>query len=421
MFHEAIPHLDAEIAPPIVSGAASLAASLSDGARVETLLAQLSGPFADDRAMLAAAYDTVVLSFLSAQNALGLALQADLLGQCSLFRMADGKAAQDARVPPLRLLAFAAPGDLQMNMPIEFIIHHLNVRLDILYVLPERPLPARIPDHDVAICVVSDSDPAALRRLTALLACWPRPVLNDPGRVALGRIDRLTRDGIAGLFADAPGIEAPATVRRTRDEIVQFLAGAEPICALVPDTSWPVLARPIGSHAGRLLERLAGRDELGVYLDSLAAEQFYLSSFVDYRDRDGFYRKYRVALIQGRAYLCHVGVSDHWMIHYLNAGMTESAAKRADEARAMAEFETGFGQRHREAIAVIQERLGLDYVIIDCAEAPDGRLLLFEVEMAAIIHLLDPVEPFGYKQPQMRRIFRAFGEMLEQAAGCVFA
>ena len=56
-------------------------------------------------------------------------------------------------------------------------------------------------------------------------------------------------------------------------------------------------------------------------------------------------------------------------------------------------------------------------MLIDCAEAPDGRLLLFEIEMAAIIHALDPVALFAYKQPQMQRVFKAFGHMLEQAAG----
>jgi hypothetical protein len=321
----------------------------------------------------------------------------------------------------LRLLAFAAPGDLQMNMPIEFIVQHLNIRLDILYVLPDCTLPACVPDHDVAICVISDSDPGALVRLVPYLARWPRPVLNDPGRVARGRIEDLARDGIARLFAATPGIQTPVTISRTRAEIGEFLTGSDDICALVPDASWPLLVRPVGSHAGRLLERLCCRDELEIYLDSLTAEHFYLSGFVDYRERDGFYRKYRVALIQGRAHLCHMAVSDHWMIHYLNAGMTESAAKRGDEARAMAEFDTGFGQRHHEAFATLQDRLGLDYVIIDCAESSDGRVLLFEVEMAAIIHLLDPVEQFAYKQPQMLRIFQSFGEMIEQAAGRVLA
>jgi hypothetical protein len=321
----------------------------------------------------------------------------------------------------LRLLAFAAPGDLQVNMPIEFITRHLNVRLDIVYVLPGLPLPDVLPDHDVAICVISDSAPDALLRLVPLLARWPRPVLNDPGRVACGRIGDLTRDGIARLFADTPGIEVPPTVSRTRSEMAAFLADEQPVSSLVPNANWPLLARPVGSHAGRLVERLGARDELQFYFESVLSERFYLSRFVDYRDQDGLYRKYRLALIQGKAFLCHMAVSDHWMIHYLNAGMAECAAKRADEARAMAEFESGFGRRHSRAIAIVQERLGFDYVLLDCAEGPNGQLLLFEVEMAAIIHQLDPEDLFPYKLPQMRRIFQAFGAMLEQAAGRVLA
>eukprot|EP01037_Dinobryon_pediforme_P009710 gene9709-9775_t len=405
VFKESIPPLVASLEPPVVQGAAKLAAALSEGVPVDELLAALSGPFFDEKAMYAAAYDTIVLVFLSARNELGASLQKDLLGQCCLFRMARG--ADVVHRDPLRLLAFAAPGDLQMNMPIEFITHHLSVQLDILYVLPERPLPLMVPDHDVAICLISDSDPDALMRLVPLLGHWPRPVLNDPGRVAGGRIEDLTRDGIARLFSRLDDIAAPTTVVRTRAELSGFLKSEDPLSALMPDGCWPLLVRPVGSHAGRLLERLSGRDELLVYLDCLNAERFYLSNFVDYRDQDGLYRKRRVALIQGQAFLCHLAVSDHWMIHYLNAGMTESAAKRADEAAAMANFDSGFGQRHSEAFAILQERLGLDYFIVDCAEGPDGRLLLFEVEMAAIIHMLDCEKQFGYKQPQMRRVFRA--------------
>jgi hypothetical protein len=318
---------------------------------------------------------------------------------------------------PLRLLAFAAPGDLQMNMPIEFIVYHLNIRLDVLYVVPGRPLPAFVPDHDVAICVISDSDPDALMRLIPLLARWPRPVLNDPGRVAEGRIEDLTRDGIARLFADRLDIHVPRTVARSRQELTDFIACRERLSSIIPDIGWPLLVRPVGSHAGHLLERIDEEGELHAYLGSITSERFYISAFVDYRDPDGFYRKRRVAIIQGQPYLCHMGVSEHWMIHYLNAGMAESAAKRVDEERAMLEFEGGFARRHREAFAIVHERLGLDYVIVDCAEGPDGRLLLFEVEMAAIIHLLDIDPVFGYKRPQMRRIFDAFGSMIEQAAG----
>jgi len=420
VFDEELPILSERVDPPVIGGAAPLAALVADGVPVEQLIAGLSGPFAGDADMLAAAYDTAVLAFLSARRDLGMALQHDVLANCRLFRVAGGPGRLADR-PPLRVLAFAAPGDLQMNMPIEFITHHLNVRLDVLFVLPQQKLPAVLPEHDVAICIISDSDPDALMRLVPLLARWPRPVLNNPGNVAAGRIEDLTRDGIARLFADAAGIMAPATVWRTRGEIAEFLTTDLPISALLPGGAWPLLVRPVGSHAGRLLERLDGADELRVYIDSLSVERFYLSSFVDYRSADGFYRKHRVALIDGVPFLCHMGVSDHWMIHYLNAGMTESLAKRQDEAWAMAHFDGEFRLRHADAFATLHRRLGLDYVIVDCGEAPDGRLLLFEVEMAAIIHLLDPIALFAYKQPQMRLVFDAFSRLLERAAAPVLA
>ncbi len=420
MVPEIVPTLCDTLPLPVVQGAASLATAASRGVPVEKLLTALSGPFATADEMFAAAFDTAVLSLLSARNALGVALQDDLLRQCRMFRVADGPAAQ-GRARPLRLLAFVAPGDLQMNMPLEFITQHLNVRLDLVYVLPGMELPPVMPNHDVAICAISDSDPAALERLIPLLARWPRPVLNDPGRVAGGQIGTLTRDGIARLFADTDGITSPATVSHARSAVFDFLACAFPVSSLVPDACWPLLIRPVGSHAGKSLERVESPDALRAYMDNTVAKHLYLSRFVDYRSEDGSYRKYRLALIQGQAFLCHMAVSDHWMIHYLNAGMSESAVKRADEARALAEFENGFARRQGSAIAIIQERLGLDYVILDCAEAPDGTLLLFEVEMAAIIHKLDPEDLFAYKQLPMQRIFDAFEDMLHQAAGYVMA
>ncbi len=417
MFDEDLPLLSDTLSPPLISGAAPFAAAIAAGATIEQLLGELSGPFDTVAAMLAAAFDTSVLAFLSARRDLGMALQHDVLTNCQLFRVRGGAHVEGGS--RLRVLAIAAPGDLQMNMPIEFITENLDVRLDLLIVTPGQGIPAEIPDHDVAICIISDSDPDALMRLVPLLARWPRPVLNNPGHVAGGRIEDLTRDGIARLFETATDITAPATVCRTRDEVAAYLDEAGPITDLLPGGAWPLLVRPVGSHAGRLLELLGGADELSIYLHSLSHERFYLSRFVDYRDPDGLYRKRRVALIEGEAFLCHMAVSDHWMLHYVNAGMFESDVKRADEAAAMAEFDAGFGLRHRAAFASLTARLGLDYVILDCAEAPDGRLLLFEVEMAAIVHLLDPVDLFPYKEPQMRRVFAAFDAMLRRAAALV--
>ena len=82
----------------------------------------------------------------------------------------------------------------------------------------------------------------------------------------------------------------------------------------------------------------------------------------------------------------------------------------------MATFDYGFAQRHAAALAAENAWAGLDYFQIDCAELPDGRLLVFEADVAAIIHLMDPPDLFPYKPPQMRRVMQAFDAMLRRRA-----
>lgn len=145
--------------------------------------------------------------------------------------------------------------------------------------------------------------------------------------------------------------------------------------------------------------------------------EFFLSRFVDYASADGQFRKFRVVLVDGVAYAVHLGVSSHWMVHYLNAGMTESAAKRAEEERFMAEFDTdtGFARRHAAALRGIGERIGLDYLVIDCAEMPDGDLLVFEIDPGAAVHSMDPPDLFPYKRPAMEKVRTAFRALLERS------
>jgi hypothetical protein len=177
---------------------------------------------------------------------------------------------------------------------------------------------------------------------------------------------------------------------------------------------WPVLARPLGSHAGLDFAFIDGPAALAGYLAETTGEDFFVANFIDYRGADGLFRKYRIVFIAGAPFVCHMAASEHWMVHYLNAGMADSDHKRALEAEAFAGFDTGFARRHAAALAAIDAWVGLDYHQIDCAEMPDGRLLLFEADTAAIIHTMDSPDLFPYKPPQMRRVMAAFGEMLRR-------
>jgi hypothetical protein len=119
----------------------------------------------------------------------------------------------------------------------------------------------------------------------------------------------------------------------------------------------------------------------------------------------------RIALIDGRPYACHMGVSSHWMIHYLNAGMYDDPKKREDEAAFMDGFDA-FAERHRAAFEAIYELTGLEYLCIDCAETKDGQLLIFEIDPTMVVHSMDPADLFPYKQLHMKKVKDAFRKLL---------
>jgi hypothetical protein len=398
---EPIPCFSASCRPPSVIGMAALTTAAMHGANPDDLAATIEQLDADPVARL---YDTSIAYQLSFRRAEGLGVQNEALAASRLFRVR-----REIRIDGgLRLLALVAPGELMVNTPLDFITNYLDVRLDLLFVMPDEALPATVPDHDVAFFAAGEADAAMVGRLRSLFASWPRPTLNDPGLLPL-----LARDRLSGLLAGVPDICSPPTVAVTRPRLDDLLRDGGHIGELLPGCSYPVLIRRLGSHAGKGLNRID--DPSSLLLFSFASD-YFVTAFVNYRSTDGLYRKYRVAFIDRQPHLCHMASSQSWMVHYLNAGMTESTDKRADEAQAMARSDETFAVRHRNAFAALHERLAFDYYSIDCSELPDGRLLMFEADSAAIIHLMDPEGMFPYKHVHMRRVFDAFGEMLGRRA-----
>jgi hypothetical protein len=175
--------------------------------------------------------------------------------------------------------------------------------------------------------------------------------------------------------------------------------------------------RPTGSHAGFGLAKLDDGAALAAYLAKREETEFFLSRFVSYASADGLYRKYRIVAIDGKAHACHMAICEDWKVWYLNADMAVSVPHRLEEAGFMRDFDTGFAARHAAALDAMIARIGLDYVIIDCAETPKGDLLVFEADNTAIVHNMDPVSVYPYKPPQMQKIFKAVQTMFIRKAG----
>jgi hypothetical protein len=386
--------------PPEPIGLASLAKRAFDGEDLAPLSSELIRRMIAEPENAAVLMDLATIEHLYGNRGDALDLQHRALKRQRIYRRPAAAPARDE----LRLLAFMAPGDFMANTPLEFLLEGSNVRLDMLYLVPGVPVPEAIPDHDLAFVAVGESDEnqVLLGALEPVVQGWPRPVLNAPERIA-----HLSREGTWGLLRSAAGIAIPRTLRLDRQSLARL--GGDTV-------EFPIIARPIGSHAGQGLTKIDTPAGIAAYLQQQPEVEFYVARFIDYRSADGMFRKYRIALIKGRPFACHMGVSEHWMIHYLNAGMRESAAKRAEEARFMAEFDQDFAKCHARAFDALAERVGLEYFGIDCGETPEGDLLIFEADVAMIIHAMDPPDLFPYKQPQMRKVFEAFCAMLARAA-----
>ncbi len=392
---------------PALIGLARLMTMAFEGTDLAPLARQLIERAEADVHDAEALLDLAWILELQGLRDLGLATQAHALQTKRLFELPARRPAS------LRLLAIMAPGDLMTNTPLPFLIEDADVALSLLYVLPGDALPTELPAglarHDAVFIAVSESEAAAplLARLAEAAASWRMPVINRPEHIG-----RCARTQAFELLRGTPGLCVPATVRAGRAGLTALAAGRLEAALLLPGGRFPLIVRPVDSHAGNDLARIDNATELATYLQGIEGDAFYVSRFVDYRGADGLYRKQRIVLVDGVAHAGHMAVSEHWMIHYLNAGMNESAAKRAEEAAFMADFETGFARRHAGALRAIAERLGLDYLVMDCAETIDGELLFFEASPAAVVHAMDPVDRFAYKRAPMAKVFAAFRALL---------
>jgi glutathione synthase/RimK-type ligase-like ATP-grasp enzyme len=334
---------------------------------------------------------------------MGLALQAQALARQRVYRLASSE--QPAK---FRLLMLMLPGDLAANTPLECLLETGDIELIHYYLSPANLWAAPVPEHDALIVALSESDENAglLRALETSLAAWPVPVLNAPQHIpAVGR------DRASALLQGVPGLLMPPTLRATRAQLHAVACGTVLLDEVCSGCAFPVILRPVGSQGGRDLAKMQGPQDVAAYLERVDEPDFFVSPFIDYSGADGQFRKMRIALIAGRPYACHMAVSTHWMIHYVNAGMYESASKRSEELAWMTHFDA-FVHQHRGALDAIWQRTRLDYLFIDCAQTPDGQFLVFEIDHAMVVHAMDTEVQFPYKQVHMLKVKNAFRELL---------
>lgn len=386
-------------------GLAALTAMVCSGVRLTDIANRLIERIKHNPRDANALMDLAIISHFWLKHDIGLATQEQAVKITRLYHLPA------AGIANMRMLALMHAGDLAANTPLEFLVHGSDIALDMLFVDPAMGLPPCLMDYDLIFIAVGESERS--RPLLALLQQqmpgWNLPVLNHPACIS-----RLSRTSVSAMLQPLPGIDMPSSTKVSRDVLARSANNAVSLAEVIAVENYPVIIRPVDSHAGHGLEKIDGPGDIVTYLRARPESEFVASRFVDYRSADGLFRKYRIVLIEGQAYAGHMAISEHWMIHYLNAHMDDSEEKRNEEAAFMQDFDTRFGMQHRQALQAIHRAAGLDYLVIDCAEAPDGRLLIFEIDSAAVIHAMDSVQLFPYKQAQVKKIFAAFHALLER-------
>ena len=297
-------------------------------------------------------------------------------------------------------LVLCARGPWHRNIPLDFIIDPERWTLHRWY-LPDDAMPAgelELLAYELVIDAIGESVEAgpALDAARAFLASQSKPWINDPLRVRATARNRLsaTLDGIAGCSV--------APVRRlAAGDLGQIADG------------FPLLVRPTDAHGGRALERVDDAASIAAYAGRIAAPEYDITPFVDYRSADGFYRKYRVMFVDGEPYPYHLALDDSWMIHYHRAPMGEHEWMR-DEERCFLQTPEEVLACWNTALREVGAAVGLDYFGIDCTVLADGTLFVFEADAAMLVHGFDP-DP--EKRAAVDRIRGALAALFETRAG----
>lgn len=306
-----------------------------------------------------------------------------------------------ATTPRTTILELCIAGTFQANIPLDFVVDLETTTVHKLF-LGEHPIPP-LPPYDLVFNTIAEAPNAgpALEAAAQFIAGQNRPVIDAPGLIPL-----TSREAVAERFNASPSVTVAQTVKVTRASAPQHRM------------PFPFLIRPLGSHAGNDLAKVNDTREFEAYLRATPhADEFYLTEFIDYRNVDGFYRKYRFAYVDGVAFPVHLAISPRWMIHYYNAAMAENAWMRAEEHAFMRDMDAIFNGTLAAGLREIAQSIPLDYFGIDCSIAPDGRLLLFEASTAMIVHLLDPVDLYPYKAQYVPRVIHALEWLFDKRLG----
>lgn len=245
----------------------------------------------------------------------------------------------------------------------------------------------------------ADQNPRVLENMVRLLRNYKGRVINHPAKVL-----RTTREEIARRMEGIPGLVVPRTVQLTSQKPAVILKTLEKA-----GITFPAILRAAGTHGGNLIGLFDNAESLAAA--ATGRHDHVVTSYVDMRNADGLYRKYRVFSIGGNMILRHYLISDQWNIHASarDIFMKSRPEMLADEKRTL---EGGLPVHVVEVLWQIVQRMDLDFFGIDFGITDAGEVVLFEAN-ATMNFFPVPEEPeYAYLKSCLEPASHALNAML---------
>ncbi len=247
-----------------------------------------------------------------------------------------------------------------------------------------------------------DSNKQTLQNVLKIAGSLNVPVINDPEKVL-----ETNRDKIYNKLKDSISFFMPKTIKVQPKYLKDIIR-----CIDDKTIKLPFIFREAGAHGGKSSLLVHTMDEIHE-LEQFAFDgrAYYMTEFMDFVSEDGLYRKYRIAIIDGKPYARHMIAASNWAIHVESRDelMPSSKILREEEKQFLEEGRESFSKMYAE----IYEKIGLDFFGMDFAVGKDGLPIIFEVNACMnTVSVSHSAKPFEYHNKRHEEIKNAVLDMI---------
>lgn len=167
---------------------------------------------------------------------------------------------------------------------------------------------------------------------------------------------------------------------------------------------FPFIFRTVADNNAINMELISSEDD-AYKLEQFAfnGSEFYMIEFIDYKSKDDIYRKYRLLVIDGKAIVRHLQISDNWKVDFFNhTRMIKENLQISEESEKF--INTPISKNVQKMVDILYKYLKLDFFGIDYFVDKNDNVLMFEANscMKPFLILKDRPEYFNKRAEEVR-------------------